>query len=175
MPHQPNHQQHRPRYDDIDVAILDQLQRDSKITNAALAKRVGISPPSTLERVRKLEKTGVITRYNAVLDPAAVGKPIAAFVSVTLREHGEERLKGFADAVAALDEVRAVFHTAGEEDFILRVAVADMGEYQDFVVRKLSAIPNLSRVHTSFCLSTIKDESAVPLDAIQQTPRGNTH
>lgn len=157
----------RVRFDEIDVAILEQLQRDSKITNAALSKLVGISPPSTLERVRKLEQSGVITRYNAVVDPASVGKPMSAIVSITLREHGEALLSAFARAVAELPQVQSVYHTAGEQDFILRVVVADMTEYEDFVVRRLSAIPNLGRLHTSFCLSVVKNESAVPLDGIR--------
>jgi len=156
----------RVRFDEIDIAILDQLQRDSKITNAKLAKRVGISPPSTLERVKKLEQSGIIRRYVAIVDPASVGKGMSAIVSITLREHGEDRLRAFADAVAKLEEVRGVYHTAGDEDFFLRVAVTDMSQYEDFVVRKLSAIKNIGRIRTSFCLSVVKEETAVPLDAV---------
>jgi Lrp/AsnC family leucine-responsive transcriptional regulator len=154
------------RFDDIDIAIIDQLQHDSKITNAKLAKRVGISPPSTLERVKKLEQSGIITGYVARIDPAAVGKSMSAIVSITLREHGEDRLREFARSVAALDEVRGVYHTAGDEDFFLRVVVSDMSQYEDFVVRKLSAIANIGRIRTSFCLSVVKEETAVPLDAL---------
>ncbi len=156
----------RIRFDDVDIAILEQLQQNSKITNAALAKSVGISPPSTLERVKKLEQSGVIDRYAAILNPHAVGKAIAAFVSITLREHGKDRLNDFAHAVSQLAEVRAVHHTAGDEDFFLNVLVTDMHQYEDFVVRKLSAIPNIGRIKTSFCLSTIKHDTAVPLDAV---------
>ena len=156
----------RVRFDDIDIAILDQLQRDSKITNAKLAKRVGISPPSTLERVKKLEQSGIITGYAARVEPALVNKGMSAIVSITLREHGEDRLREFAASVAELDEVRAVYHTAGDEDFFLRVVVSDMAQYEDFVVRKLSAIRNIGRIRTSFCLSVIKDDTAVPLDAL---------
>lgn len=156
----------RIRFDHIDLAILEQLQSDSKITNARLAKNVGISPPSTLERVKKLEQSGIISRYTAILDPVAVGKPMSAIVSVTLREHGEDRLRAFARAVAELDEVRSVYHTAGDEDFFLRVVVTDMGQYEEFVVRKLSDIENIGRIRTSFCLSVVKEETAIPLDAV---------
>lgn len=156
----------RIRFDEIDLAILNQLQRDSKITNAMLALRVGISPPSTLERVKKLEQAGIVRGYVALLDPASVGKGICAIVHVTLREHGEDRLTHFKKAAAKFPDVQAAWHTAGEEDFILKVVVTDMAQYEDFVVHKLSAIPNIGRVRTSFCLSVVKEETAVPLDGV---------
>ncbi len=154
------------RFDAIDLAILDQLQRDSKITNATLAQRIGISPPSTLERVKKLESEGIIRRYAAIVDAGAVGKAITAIVHVTLRNHGEGELQKFKNAIVRFDEVLAVWHTAGEEDFILKVLVTDMDHYERFVVHSLSAVPNMGRVRTSFCLSTVKEDTRVPLDAV---------
>ena len=156
----------RVKFDEVDLAILEQLQSDSKITNATLAQRVGISPPSTLERVKKLEASGIIRGYVAILDPAALGKSIAAVVHVTLREHGMEQLRTFEHAIVEMPEVQSAWHTAGEEDFILRVVVTDMNQYERFVVHKLSAIPNIGRVRTSFCLSSVKDDTRVPLDAV---------
>lgn len=156
----------RVKFDAIDLAILNQLQADSKITNAMLAQQVGISPPSTLERVKKLEQSGIIRGYVALVDPATVEKSIAAIVHVTLREHGEQRLTAFKDAVREFDEVQAAWHTAGEEDFILKVLVTDMEEYERFVVHRLSAIPDIARIRTSFCLSAVKDGTRVPLDAV---------
>lgn len=156
----------RVRFDSIDLAILTQLQADSKITNAMLAQQVGISPPSTLERVKKLENEGIIKGYVALLDPASVDKSICAIVHVTLREHGEAQLTQFKHAVREFAEVQAAWHTAGEEDFILRVFVTDMNEYEQFVVHRLSAVPNIGRVRTSFCLSAVKDTTRVPLDSI---------
>lgn len=156
----------RVRFDAIDLAILNQLQGDSKITNAMLAQRVGISPPSTLERVKKLEQNGIIKGYVALIDHAAVDKSICAIVHVTLREHGEDRLTGFKTAVREFEEVQAAYHTAGEEDFILKVLVTDMEEYESFVVHRLSAIPNIGRIRTSFCLSAVKEETRVPLNAV---------
>lgn len=154
------------KFDGIDLAILEQLQSDSKITNATLAQRVGISPPSTLERVKKLEAGGVIKGYRALLEAKAVNKSIQAFVHITLRVHGAEHITAFDDAVAAFDEVQGAYHTTGEEDFILRVLVTDMDQYERFIVHRLSAIPNIGRVRTSFILSPVKDETRVPLDAI---------
>lgn len=150
----------------MDRAILDQLQADSSITNALLAERVGISPPGALERVRKLEAAGVITGYSARVDPISVGKRVTAIVHVSLREHGEARLDEFKRVVGAFTEVQALWHTTGEEDFILRVLVTDLAHYEHFVVHKLSAAPNIGRVRTSFCLSVVKDDARVPLDAV---------
>lgn len=156
----------RVKFDEIDLAILNQLQTDSKITNATLAQRVGISPPSTLERVKKLEQSGIIRGYVALLDPGSVGKSICAIVHVTLREHGVDRLDGFKGAILEFDEVQAAWHTAGEEDFILKVLVTDMDHYEQFVVHRLSAVANIGRVRTSFCLNAVKDETRVALDAV---------
>ncbi len=156
----------RVRFDAIDLAILDQLQRDSKITNATLAQRVGISPPSTLERVKKLETEGIIHRYVAIVDAASIGKSICAIVHVTLKNHGEGELRKFKDAIAKFDEVMSAWHTAGEEDFILKVIVTDMDHYERFVVHSLSAVPNMGRVRTSFCLSAVKEDTRIPLDAV---------
>jgi DNA-binding Lrp family transcriptional regulator len=85
---------------------------------------------------------------------------------VTLREHGEGRLNEFVDAIQSFDEVQSAWHTAGEEDFILKVLVNDMEHYERFVVHKLSAIANIGRVRTSFCLRAAKDETRIPLDAV---------
>jgi Lrp/AsnC family leucine-responsive transcriptional regulator len=156
----------RIKFDAIDVAILMQLQTDSKITNAALAQRVGISPPSTLERVKKLEAAGVIKGYVALLDPLALGKGVTAMVMVTLREHGLEAIEAFKREIVGFPEVQAAWHTTGEEDFILRVIVSDMTEYEYFAVHKLSRVSNIGRVKTSFCLSAAKFDTRVPLDAI---------
>ncbi|TVQ58782.1 MAG: Lrp/AsnC family transcriptional regulator [Phycisphaerales bacterium] len=155
----------RVRFDAVDLAILEQLQADSKITNATLAERAGISPGAAIERVRKLEHAGVVTGYAARLDPATVGKDVCAIVHVQLREHGEGRIEAFTRAIAAFDEVQCAWFTTGDEDFILKVLVTDMERYRDFVAHRLSALPNLGRVRSSFCLSVIKDETRVPLDA----------
>ncbi len=162
----------RVRFDAIDLAILEQLQADSKITNAMLAQTVGISPASMIERVKKLEASGIIRGYVALLDPSEVDKSMTAIVSVTLREHGEQRLREFTSTIDSLSEVLSAWHTTGEEDFILRVIVTDMAQYEDFVVHRLSTIPNIARVRTSFCLSTLKDTTRVPLDAVGDPDTG---
>lgn len=156
----------RVKFDEIDLAILDQLQRDSKITNAMLAQQVGISPPSTLERVRKLENEGIIRGYVALLDASAVNKGIVSIVHVTLRHHGKAELEAFREEAKHFDEVQACWQTTGDEDFILKVVVTDMRQYEEFIVDRLSAIANIGRVRSNFCLGTIKDTTYVPLDSV---------
>ncbi len=156
----------RVKFDAVDLAMLEQLQTDSKITNASLAKLAGISPAGALERVRKLEQAGVIRGYAAKVDPARVGKAITALIHVSLRSHGKQAIEDFKAELQELPEIRSAWHTTGEEDFVLHVLVNDMDHYEQFVVHRLSAIPNLGRVRTSFCLSTVKDDQRVPLDAV---------
>lgn len=149
--------------DDIDRAILRTLQRDGRITNAKLAAAVRISPASSLQRVRKLRRAGVIRGFAALLDPAAIGRPITVLVSVSLREHGRHRLEEFAAAIRDLEEVQACWHIAGESDFILKVVAADIAGYERFVSGRLSVLDNIGRVRSSFCLRALKDETALPV------------
>lgn len=153
------------RLDEIDRAIVELLQSNGRMTNTELARRVGVSPPSTLERVRKLEHRGVIRGYAALVSPQALNKATTALVSVTLREHGRVPLQRVREQMAALDEVQACWHIAGEEDFLLKVVVTDMQAYQEFVTNKLSDIRAIGRIKTAFVLNTWKDQTLVPLDA----------
>lgn len=152
-----------PRLDDVDRAILGLLQANGKITNTDLADQVGLSPPSTLERVRKLERLGVIRGYVALLSPAALGVKTMAIVHVSLREHGRQPLNSVKVALSALADVQSCWHTAGEDDFILKVVVADMDAYEDFVTNRLSAIPGIGRIRTTFILNTCKEETSLPI------------
>ena len=156
------------RIDDVDLRIMQQLQQSSKITNADLAKRIGISPPSTLERVRKLENCGIITGYVALLNPDAMHKSIQAIVNVSLSVHTSASLQKAKEVIKQFDEVQACWHTAGDEDFLLKVIVTDMAQYEHFISHKLSMVPNIGKIRTAFVLSTVKQTTAVPIasDAI---------
>jgi DNA-binding Lrp family transcriptional regulator len=151
------------KLDEYDLEILRILQGSARITNTALAKQVGMSPPSTLERVKKLEAKGVIEKYAAVVHSDTVGRGTVALVSVTLREHGLGPLEALKSAITEFDEVLACWHTAGEEDFILKVVVEDMNAYEDFVTHRLSSLPHIGRIRTTFVLSTVKETTELPL------------
>jgi Lrp/AsnC family leucine-responsive transcriptional regulator len=149
--------------DRTDYKILAILQRDGRITNAALAKRVGLTPAPTLARVKKLEAAGYIRRYVALLDPARLGLPVTAFVSVILESHRRKTSDDFRAAVAKLPEVLECHHIAGDEDFLLKVVAASPGDYESFVLGKLTKIGGIEKVKTIFVLSSSKLETALPI------------
>ena len=152
------------KLDDVDRALLAALQDEGRITNVKLAERVGISPAGSHERVRKLERRGVITGYTARISPEAVGAGIHAFVSVSLRAHSKTELDAFCEAIREFPEVIGCWYMSGDADFLLRVMTADMGGFERFVVSRLSSAPNVGRVQSSFCLSSIKDEVSAPIE-----------
>lgn len=143
--------------------ILSLLQENGRMTNAQLAERAGLSPASTRERVKKLEQSGVITKYVALVDPQKVHKGTMAFVSVSMATHSYD-LKAFATKITEFPEVVSCYHIAGNDDFLLQVMVRDIGTYEDFVVHKLSSVPNVGRIRTSFVLSTIKNDPFLEID-----------
>ena len=151
------------RFDRVDLLVLDALQQNAKVTNARLAEMAGISPASMLERVRKLERAGVIRGYVAMLEPREVGRTITAIVTVRLREHGYEQVESFKEAVSGFEEVQSCWHMAGEADFMLKVLARDMADYERFVVEDLSGVPNVGRVQSNFCLDTVKDSVYIPV------------
>lgn len=153
------------KLDETDLRILRILQDNCKITNANLAERVGISPPSMLERVKKLEANGVIREYVAVLDPEPLDKAIMAIVHISLREHSAKTLQTMKDRLGALDEVLAIWYCAGDEDFILKVIVSDMREYERFISGKVSNVPGIGKIKTSFVLDAVKESTRLPLEA----------
>ncbi len=151
------------KLDRIDQTILTILQENGRITNAELASRVGISPPATLERVRRLERNGVIRRYVALLDPRKLGHDVMALVAVTLAVHQLSSVDPFMQRIRELPEVLECYHITGEEDFLLKVYAPDIETYEAFVLNKLSRIPGINKIKTSFVLSTVKYQTAFQL------------
>ena len=154
------------KLDDIDRNILAILQENGRITNAELASRIGISPPSMLERVKKLEKKGVIRRYVALVDPSMVDKGTMALVSVSLDRHRVKSIDQFTRAIEKLPEVMECYHVTGEEDYILKVVVKDIQEYENLILTKLTKLPALSKLKTSFILSTVKYQTSYPIEEL---------
>jgi len=159
------------KLDAIDLRIINELQKSSKITNAALAEHIGISPPSTLDRVRKLESCGVIAGYVALLNPDAINKSIQAIVHVSLSSHTSASLAKAKEALSQFDEVLACWHTAGDEDFVLKVIVCDMAQYERFISEKLSTVPNVRKIRTAFVLSAVKETTRIPI-AMDESDNG---
>lgn len=148
--------------DEIDRAILREVQADGRITNVELARRVGISPPPCLRRVRALEDAGYITGYRARLDPRRMGYEVAMFASVQLSRQADADLRAFEAFVRDEPLVREAWMLSGDVDFALKCVAQDLATFQDLVAR-LTAAPNVRTVRTSLVLHTAKDEPAVPL------------
>lgn len=158
--------QHRmppPMIDTIDLKILKILQESARISNLQLAHRVGLSPSPCLARVKKLEESEIIRRYVALLDPAAVGRGVSIFVQVTLDRQIESALTAFEKAVAQRSEVMECYLMTGSSDYLLRVAVADLDEFQRFVVGFLSRVPGVGNIQSSVALKRVKYKTELPL------------
>lgn len=152
-----------PNIDDIDLQILGELQQDGRMTNVELARKVGLTAPPCLRRVRALEEAGAITSYHAVVDPAMLGYTITVFAMVSLKSQAEADLMAFQDHVAGLPEVRECHMLNGEIDFILKVVARDLQSFQQFLTSKLTPAPNVVSVKTSLTIRTSKNVPGVPL------------
>lgn len=149
--------------DIIDTRILKELQADGRITNVALAQRVGITPPPCLRRVRALEEQGYIAGYHAHLDPKMLGYDVTAFAMVGLHSQAEVDLRAFENRVLAWPLVRECFMLSGETDFVLKCVAPDLATFQEFLTRHLTAAPNVATVKTSLAIRRVKDEPGLPI------------
>lgn len=152
------------RLNATDKKILEILQTDAKITNVELAAKVGISPPAMLERVKKLESSGIIEKYVALINPQKVGRETFAMVSVSLTQHQLPTINLFVKEINKLEEVLECFHVTGKEDFLLKVVVKNIPDYEKFILEKLTKIKGVSRVNTTFILSAFKLSTKIPVD-----------
>jgi DNA-binding Lrp family transcriptional regulator len=150
--------------DSIDRKLLAELQAEGRVTNVDLARRVGLTAPPCLRRVRALEEAGVIKGYHAELDGASLGFTITVFAMVSLKSQAEEDLKAFENHIKALPEVRECHMLNGEIDFILKIVSKDLQSFQEFLTSKLTPAPNVASVKTSLTIRTAKNEPGVPLD-----------
>ncbi|MEV0650882.1 Lrp/AsnC family transcriptional regulator [Phytomonospora sp. NPDC050363] len=135
--------------DTVDLRILRQLQNNARITNRELAAGVHIAPSTCLDRIRRLRDAGVITGYTVRLDPGSLGRPLQAFLAVRVTPHRRPLVAEFVTHARSLPEVRAVFHLAGPDDFLVHVAVPGVGDLQRLVLDEFTARPEVSLVHTN--------------------------
>jgi DNA-binding Lrp family transcriptional regulator len=157
----------RGRLDSIDWAILKELQADGSITNVELARRVGLSAPPCLRRVRTLEKAGIIKAYRALLDPGALGFEIVCFAMVQLDAQGQKELSAFEVRMKAWATVRECWKLSGDIDFILKCVAPNLAAFQGFV-SDLTALPNVRNVRTALTLDLVKDEPLVPIEQVEE-------
>lgn len=155
--------------DATDWRILKELQTDGRMTNIALANKIGLSAPPCLRRVRALEEAGLISGYTAIVDETALGFSLTAFAMVGLHNQSEADLRTFENRVLGWPLVREAYMLSGESDFMLKCIARDLTSFQEFVLDELTAAPNVASVKTFLTIRRAKRESGVPI-APQKTP-----
>ncbi len=158
----------RARLDATDWRILKELQANGRISNVELARKVGISPPPCLRRVRALEQAGMISGYFAMLDERTVGFEVIAFAMVGLHSQSEADLRAFENRVLTWPLVRECYMLSGESDFLLKCVAPDLTAFQDFIIQELTAAPNVAGVKTTLVLRRVKYEPGVPVALAQR-------
>ena len=142
--------------DATDRRILRALARQGRLTNAELAEEVGLSPSPCWTRVRRLEQTGVISGYHALLDQAALGMPDTVFLEIMMDRHDEENLRRFEEAVSAMPEVLEAWLVTGEYDYVLKCAVGGTAGYERLLREKIYRLPGVRHTRSSFTLRCLK-------------------
>lgn len=152
--------------DTINQKILDILQENSSITNAELAQKIGLAPASTFERVKKLEKCGIIKKNVALVDGEKVGKGTVVFVIINMAEHSVKSIKDFSAQVKQVPEVLECYRLAGERDYILKIVTHDIQSYESLAINKIAKIAGIARTNTYFVLSTLKQQTKIPISEV---------
>lgn len=155
-----------PKLDAIDRRLLAALQNDGRLTATELAERAGLTTSPCLRRLRRLEDTGVIRGYAALVDQKKVGLPVSVFVSIKLERQREEDLNRFEEAVRRCPEVVECYLMTGQRDYLLRVVARDLADYERIIKETLTRIEGVASIESSFALSQVKHSNALPLDAL---------
>ena len=147
--------------DRIDQKLLELLQSDSKQTNKELSNKLDLSVTAVYERIKKLEKAGVIHKYVALVKKEKVNKGFVAFCHVKLIQHSQEYVVKFEKEVTNLPEVLECYHISGDYDYLLKVLVKDMEAFREFMVKKLTTINHIGSTHSMFMISEVKHTTAI--------------
>jgi Lrp/AsnC family leucine-responsive transcriptional regulator len=151
--------------DDTNRRILNLLQERGSITNAELAGLIGLAPATVFERVKKLEKNGIITDYVALVDPQTVGKAIIAFVFITMNDYTQETIQHLSVEISKMPEVLECYRLSGDKDYLLKVVADDIPSYDAFVFNKLARLQKVGKFSSMFVLSTVKHQTKIELEA----------
>lgn len=156
------------KLNEIDFKILDRLQHNSRISNAALAKFVGLSPSACLRRVQSLEQQGYMRSHVTMLDPKRLGLGASVFIEVSLEKKDEPTLQRFEQAITKCPEVLECYLMTGDSDYLLRVVVPDVAAFERFLLNHLTKIRGIAAIRSSFALKQVKYTTALPLDSAIQ-------
>lgn len=149
--------------DTIDKKLLDFLQEDSKQTNKELSNKLNLSVTAVYERIKKLERGGAISKYVALVDKKTIDKSFVTFCSIKLVQHSKDYVVKFENEVTKLDEVLECYHISGDYDYLLKVIVADMDEFREFMVKKLTSISHIGSTHSAFMINEVKHTTAITI------------
>lgn len=147
-------------FDNIDKKLLKFLQVDSKSTTKELSSKLNLSVTAVYERIKKLEREGVISKYVTLLNRNKVEKSFVVFCHIKLIQHKKDLISQFEDEVIKLNEVLECFHVSGDYDYILKICVKDMEEYREFMVTKLTDLKHIGSTHSSFMIGEVKNTTA---------------
>ena len=151
------------KLDTIDKKILQHLQVDSKVTNKELSNKLNLSVTAIFERIKRLEKNAVVSKYVALINPAGVEKNFMVFCQIKLIQHTKSYMLKFEAEVEKLPEVLECYHVSGEYDYILKILVKDMEAYREFMVTKLTALEHIGSTQSTFIISPVKSTTAIPV------------
>lgn len=148
------------KLDDKDILLLKLIQTDSRQTNKALSIKTGLSVTAVYERIRKMERAGIVLRYVALLDKKKIKMSFQVFCHIRLVQHSRDFLTRFEAQVKQLEEVHECYHVSGDYDYILKIYVTDMEAYREFMVSKLTKLDHIGSTHSSFVISEVKNSTA---------------
>lgn len=149
--------------DRIDIRILNELQKDAKLTTKELASKVNLSPSPVFERQKRLEREGYIKKYVAVVDPIKTGNGIMVLCNVRLKHHSKEFSRRFTSVIADIKQVVECFNTSGDYDYQLKIYARSMQDYQEFVLDTLGDLDCIGSLHSIFVIGEVKNTMSVPL------------
>ncbi len=148
-------------FDTIDKRLLEYLQQDCKQTNKELSNKLNLSVTAVYERIKKLEKTGFINGYVALVNKQKVEKAFIVYCHIKLVQHIQEYVVSFEKEVNKLNEVLECYHLSGDYDYLLKVLVSDMAEFREFMVKKLTTINHIGSTHSMFVINEVKHTTAI--------------
>ncbi len=151
----------KQKLDAIDSKLIELLQKNSRQSIKQLGQELNLSSTPIYERIKKLERNGIIESYSAKINPKKLGKELLVFTNVSLKEHSKDFLLNFENKVQTLDEVIECHHVSGEHDYLIKVLVVNMADYRNFLTNKLAKIANIGNVHSSFVVGEVKQNAII--------------
>jgi Lrp/AsnC family leucine-responsive transcriptional regulator len=154
------------KFDKTDAEILNMLQRNAKLTNKEIASELNLTTTPVYERIKRLEKDGLINRYVAIVDQKRVGLPLTAFCHVSLKSISGNSMEEFEQNIEGVSEINECHYIAGAFDYLLKIIIADMPSFQIFLKEKIATLPNIRQVQSSFVMTTVKEDTSLFLKVI---------